>query len=346
MKKFIGIFTLLVFIVSIAHAQDMLKAKIEFEEAEAAYAANKYQQAIEKLNKAEELIGKWAPNISYLKIQALDKVCDYEELKDPNRIPLAKEIKSYMAFANANQDAIVFNKFKEVLQIEKRWNYASEIDSLKKTAEYVAGNAAMVKKEYATAMDYFSQAAAKNNAAALYYIGLRHYFGSGQLTKNYPEAIVWFKKAAEMDHADALCFVGNMYSYGYGVTEDCAEAISWYQKAIDNGSTRAFNGIGFVYRYGGDCVEANPLEAISWYKKGADKGHAASMYEIGDIYEKGTGVTQNYAEAFSWYTKAAEKEYYHAIKKVAECYEKGLGVTKNIDLAIKWLDKAIEINKR
>jgi TPR repeat protein len=346
MKKLIRIISFFVLMANMAYAQNTLKAKVEFEAAEAAYAANKYQQAIEKLNKAEELIGKWAPNIAYLKIQALDKVCDYEDLKSPYRIPLAKEIKSYMAFANANQDAIVFDKFKEVLQIEKRWHYASEIDSLKKTAEYLAGNAAMEKKEYAAAMDYFSQAAAKNNAAAMFYIGIRHYFGSGKLTKNYPEAMSWFKKAAEMDHAGALYFLGNMYSHGYGVNKDCAEAISWYQKAIDNGSTPAFNGIGFIYRFGGDCVDGNPLEAISWYKKGVEKGNVTSMNNIATMYEEGKGVPQSYGEAFSWYTKAAEKDDYTAVMKLSEFYEKGLGVTKDIDLALKWLDKAIEINKR
>jgi TPR repeat protein len=342
MKKFIGILTLFVFIVSIAHAQDMLKAKMEFEEAEAAYAANKYQLAIEKLTKAEELIGKWVPNISYLKIQALDKVCNYEELKDPNRIPLAKEIKSYLAFANANQNAIVFDKFKEVVQIEKRWNYARENEEWIKMEEYVAGKKAANKKE---SMDYLSKAAARNNPAAMFEIGMMYYFGEG-VAENYPTAMGWFKKAAEKNHIDALEYIGSMYSLGLGVDENYTEAVVWYQKAIEYGSTRAFNGMGYIYQFGGNGIAENPLEAISWYNKGADKGYASSMYNIAEMYEKGTRVPQNYSEAFTWYSKAAEKEYYQAMKKVSNFYEKGLGVTKNIDLAVEWLKKAIEVNKR
>lgn len=346
MKKFIHIISFLVLTASMTNAQSTLKAKMEFEEAEIAYAANKYQVAIEKLNKAEELLGKWAPNISFLKIQALDKVCDYENAKTPYRTPLAKEVKSYLAFANENETAIVFDKFKEVVQIEKRLNYAAEVDSLKKMEEYVLAKDALRKNEYAVAMDYYSKAAAKNNSVAMFEKGLRYYFGSSQITQNYPEAMVWFKKAAELNHLDALDYIGDMYSAGHGVTEDCAEAIVWYQKAIDYGSTNALNGMGFVYKYGGNGVAENTLEALAWYKKGADKGYAASMYDIGDMYEKGKGVPQNQAEAFSWYVKAAEKEYYHAMKKVSECYEKGLGVTKDLDLAIKWVEKAIEVNKR
>jgi len=346
MKKFICILSFLVLVASMANAQNTLKAKMEFEEAEAAYAANKYQVAITKLTKAEELLGKWAPNIAYLKIQALDKVCDYEDAKNTYRGPLDKEVKSYLAFANENEKAIVFDKFKEVVQIEKRLNYASEIDGWKKMEEYVLAKSASSKNEYPVAMDYFSKAAAKNNPAAMFEIGIRHYFGGAGLTKSYPDAMVWFKKAAELNHLDALDYIGNMYSSGDGVAEDCAQAVVWYQKAIDNGSTNALNGMGFVYKYGGNGVDENPLEGLEWYKKGVDKGHAASMYDIGLMYEKGTGVPQSYSDAFSWYTKAAEKEYYQAIKKVVECYQKGLGVTKDLDLARKWLEKAIEINKR
>jgi TPR repeat protein len=342
MRKFIYIISFLVFTVSMAHAQDLLKAKLEFEEAEVAYAANKYQLALEKLTTVEGLVGKWAPNIAYLRIQVLDKVCDYEDLNSPNKVPLAKEIKSYLAFANANQSTIVFDKYKEVIQVEKRLNYASEREKWKQMEEYVLAKDALSKKENAVAMDYFSKAAAKNNPVAMFEIALKHYIGLAGLPKNQAEALAWFMKAAELNHIESITYVGDMYSSGKGVDKNGSEAIRWYQKAIDNGGTRAFSCMGGIYLFGEKNVPENPLEALSWYKKGVEKGHVGCIAQIATMYENGMGVPKSYTEAFSWYAKAAEMGDYSSMRKMSELYENGLGVEKNPELALKWKNKAAE----
>ncbi len=59
MKKII--ITFLIIASHFAVAQNNLKAKIEFEEAEKAFAENRYEEAYNRLNKTEVLLAKSMP---------------------------------------------------------------------------------------------------------------------------------------------------------------------------------------------------------------------------------------------------------------------------------------------
>lgn len=61
-------------------SQGNLKAKIEYENAEQAFAEEKYEDALTSLLEVENLLQKWTPNVSFLKIQVLDKTFDYTNI--------------------------------------------------------------------------------------------------------------------------------------------------------------------------------------------------------------------------------------------------------------------------
>ncbi|GGH74200.1 hypothetical protein HNQ91_003816 [Filimonas zeae] len=325
-------------------SQDQLKAKIEYQEAEAAYSEERYEEAIQKLATAETLLGKWAPNISYLTITSLDKLCDYENPKDKHLPHLTKEVDAYMKFSNANEDNVVEDKFKTVYNIQKIINRLKETEAFKTMPEYLAGYNDTNYTDYTTKIASYLKAVEKGNSMAMVRLGFLNYFGMKGV-KNYPEAMSWFKKAAAKENATALEYLGNMYSYGYGSSEDYGQAIQWYTKAVNAGSTEALNAIGRLYNYGGINLEKNTAEALAWYTKAATKGHGASMYNIGLLYERGTGVAKSNEEAFAWFKKSADHGYYYGMQKVSKCYEEGIGVTKNLDLAIEYIQKAIDANK-
>lgn len=325
-------------------SQDQLKAKIEFQEAETAYSEERYEDAIQKLVTAEKLLGKSAPNITFLKIISLDKVCDYENPKDKYLSQVAKEVDAYMQFANANEDMVVEDKFKTVYNIQKIVNNQKETEAFKLMPEYTTAYNAISSGDYAAAVASFSKAAEKDNHAAMFRLGLLNYFGIKGI-KNYSEAMSWFKKAAAKGNMSALEYIGNMYYHGNGVTEDYNQALQWYMKAVTAGSTEALNSIGRLYNFGGINLQRNETEAIAWYTKAVIKGNGSAMYNIGVMYEKGMGVAKSNEEAFTWYKKSADHSYYHGIKKVAQCYEEGIGVPKNLDMAIEYIQKAIDANK-
>ena len=324
-------------------SQGQLKAKIEYQEAETAYSEERYEEAIQKLDAAEKLLGKSAPNINYLKIISMDKLCDYENPKDKYLPEITKEVDAYMKFADAHEDAVVEDKFKTVYNIQKIINTQKEIQVLKTMPEYLEGYNAENKADYPTSLAAYVKAAEKGNHVAMFRLGLRNYYGVNEV-KNFPEAINWFKKAAAKGNVEATRYMGNMY-YFEEATEDYAHALQWYLKAATAGSTDAMASIGTLYQFGGVNLEKNEKEALAWYMKAVTKGSGAAMYNIGIMYEAGRGVSKSSEEAFTWFKKSADHSYYRGIKKVSECYEKGIGVPKNIAMAIKYMEKAIEVSK-
>lgn len=337
---------LLIFIISSIQgiSQDQLKAKIEYQEAETAYSEERYEDAIQKLVVAEKLLGKWAPNISYLKITSFDKVCNYEKPQDKYLPQVTKEVDAYMKFSNANEDAVIEDKFKVVYNIQKIISNQKETEALKTMPEYMAGYNAANSSDYTTAIASYLKAVEKDNHVAMFRLGLLNYFGMKGV-KNFPEAMSWFKKAAAKGNMGALEYIGNMYYHGSGVSEDYGQALQWYMKAVAAGSTEAFNSIGRLYNYGGENLQKNETEALAWYTKAATKGHGAAMYNIGLMYEGGRGVTKSNEEAFVWFKKSADNNYYYGAEKVSKCYQEGIGVPKNIDLAIEYIQKAIDLTK-
>jgi TPR repeat protein len=257
------------------HAQNELAARIEMEDAERAYSENRFDEALQALQKAETLLGRWTDRISHLKILTLDRLCDYGNPKSTQLAPLEAEVKKYFDYANKNADDVVMDKVREVYEINKKVEYAIELAKWKNEQakwenmpEYLEGEKAYEGKDFIAAMDWFTKAANKGNGFAMYEIGSMYYYGEG-VTDDDTKAMEWFRKAADKGIADAMYEIGYMYHFGFGVTEDETKAMEWLRKAADKGNVDAMNQIGFMYK-NGYGVAKDESKAEEWYKKAKD----------------------------------------------------------------------------
>jgi hypothetical protein len=119
MKK---VFFILSFILAsmTMHAQNELSARIEMENAEKAYSENRFSDALQHLDKTQELLGRWTGKVSHLKILTLDRLCDYSKLKSTYFTQLELEVNKYLDYANKNADEVVIDKVREAYEIDKR----------------------------------------------------------------------------------------------------------------------------------------------------------------------------------------------------------------------------------
>ena len=125
-----------------------------------------------------------------------------------------------------------------------------------------------------------------------------------------------YEKAAAKDNAIAMFNLGLLYANGQGVTQDYAKAREWYEKAAKDNAIAMLN-LGVLY-VNGQGVTQDYIRAREWYEKAAAKDNASAMLDLGWLYENGRGVAQDYIRAREWYEKAAANGYAEAAKAQLE----------------------------
>lgn len=194
--------------------------------------------------------------------------------------------------------------------------------------------AAMEKKDYATAMKEWRALADKGNADAQFHVGQMLGLGLG-VEVDDKAAIAWYQKAAKQKHDVAAYTLSLAYTQGVGVAEDKAAALEWLKTAAALGLARAQNDMGDRYYYGNQ-VPQSYQEAMAWYRKAADQNYALAQYNIGYLLANGEGVTANKEEASKWYLKAAEQGQELAQGELGTY----LMQQKRFDEGVQWLNKA------
>ncbi len=126
------------------------------------------------------------------------------------------------------------------------------------------------------------------------------------LRGDYATAFQEFKPLAEQGDALAQFALGFMYEKGQGVPQDYAEAAKWHRKAAEQGLASAQYSLGLIY-HKGHGVSQDYAEAVKWYRKAAEQGNAAGQLNLGVMDYKGQGVLQNYVQAHMWFSLAASR---------------------------------------
>jgi TPR repeat protein len=88
------------------------------------------------------------------------------------------------------------------------------------------------------------------------------------------EAFACFRRAAGRNDANALYNLGMCYLQGYGCPIDQRLAFESFRTAADAGHTEAINNIGGCYR-DGIVVTRDPVLAARWFAKSAELGTGA-----------------------------------------------------------------------
>src|SRR6266446_4746997 len=81
---------------------------------------------------------------------------------------------------------------------------------------------------------------------------------------DYATALQLLRPLAEKGDPDAQINLGNMYFDGNGVPQDNGESVKWYLLAADQGSADAQIALGFLYEYG-EAVPQDYVQAHKWF---------------------------------------------------------------------------------
>lgn len=100
-------------------------------------------------------------------------------------------------------------------------------------ADYYFGQNGVIK-DYAKALGYWEQAAAKGDASATNNLGVLYEKGQG-VAQDYKKARKYYEQAAAKGNAVALYNLGEYYENGYDVVQDYAKALDYFQKSVDAG---------------------------------------------------------------------------------------------------------------
>jgi len=339
MKYILLSFIILIFTSHIAQAQNEMKARLEYEDAEVAFQNRDFRKTLEHLNNTEKLLGTWTAKTGYLKTLALDYITNYASQWDESHTDLSRNVEQYMKYANDNSDKVDLDKVREIYAIEKRLDFAKKKKTFEADAEYRAGKEAYESKNYNLAMTYYLNAAEKNNTRAMDEISDMYRDGVG-FEVDGQKALEWDTKASELGDPISTTDIGIMYLNGKGVTKDYKKALEYLNIGADYGIGYAFSKIGFMHTLGYG-VTRNYQEALNWYSKAVDKGDSEGMLRTGLSYYLGTAVEQNYPEAINWFKKAGDKQPY-GIFLIGEIYLHGYGVEKNEAEALKWFKRSAD----
>jgi TPR repeat protein len=157
-----------------------------------------------------------------------------------------------------------------------------------------------------SSLEVLTGCAEKGNAAAQFWLGVRHGTGGGGVVEDHAEAVRWYWLAAQQGYAPAQSNLGWMYDKGDGVVEDDAEAVHWYELAADQGNAQAQYNLGWMYDNGAG-VPVDDVEAVRLYRLAAEEGYADAQLNLGNMYANGQGVPQDDDVAYMWWEVSASQ---------------------------------------
>ena len=129
--------------------------------------------------------------------------------------------------------------------------------------DFEDGVAAIKRKDYATALIKFRNAAQQGSAAAQYNLGQMYRQGHG-VEQDAAEAQQWYELAAKQGYIYAQY---NLALMNYKRQEYQA-ALHWFQMAAKQGSAQAQYDLGLLY-YSGKGVDMDHKQAMQWFLSAA-----------------------------------------------------------------------------
>jgi len=137
------------------------------------------------------------------------------------------------------------------------------------------GQAALGKKDVATALNLFQQAAEQGDERAQ--VGLGNlYKDGGVLKQDYAKAAYWYALAANQGNAGAMLFLASLLIQGKGVPQDEVQAASLFKIAAAEGLVDAQFFLGRLYE-SGRGLQQNVVLAHMWLNLSAAQGDGTAQ---------------------------------------------------------------------
>ncbi|EJK77368.1 hypothetical protein THAOC_00802, partial [Thalassiosira oceanica] len=156
---------------------------------------------------------------------------------------------------------------------------------------------------------------AKNDPAAICFLGKKYFFGDYGLKKDMERAVRLWEEAAELGSVDALFSLGNSYDLGDGVKQDKAKAVAFYAKAAMQGHVDCRHNLGYF-----EGKKGNHDRAVRHWLISAKMGGEQSLELIKKFFRAGFATKEQYAEALKGYQDAVEEMKSHD-RDEAKVYE-------------------------
>ena len=148
-------------------------------------------------------------------------------------------------------------------------------------------------------------------------------------------AIQWYEQAAQKNDGLAMMQIANLYGFGYGIKPDVYEAIKWLKLAEENGQIPEMI-YGRLYAEG-DLVPQSNRRAYGYYLAAAERGYPTAQYLVGLEYFQGRHLPKSEKSAVKWLTRAAKNGNVDAYRVLGEIYEQGqFNVAKDREKAREW----------
>lgn len=109
--------------------------------------------------------------------------------------------------------------------------------------DYVAGYAASLREDYATAARLYRNAAMRGDALAEQALGAVYANGQGDLAHDDAQAVFWYRKAADQGFPTAQDALARAYENGIGVVKDTVKARGLYLAAADQADQNAVRAL-------------------------------------------------------------------------------------------------------
>ena len=152
------------------------------------------------------------------------------------------------------------------------------------------------------AMALIQARAAKQDPAAIHFLGQKYFFGRLGLQKDMRRAVELWTEAADLGSIDALYHLGNSYFNGDGVQQDMAKGAELYRKAALHGHVLSRHNLG--------CLEeekGNYDRAVRHFLISANMGLHYSVEQIKQMFTGGVATKEQYAEALRGCQEAVEE---------------------------------------
>lgn len=153
--------------------------------------------------------------------------------------------------------------------------------------------------------------------------------------KDYATAMQEWQEAAAKGETLSENNIGVLYDKGLGVPQDDAKAFEWYTRAANHGVAVAQFTLGNKYDLALGVAQ-DYKQAIEWYIKAAEQGHVLAQYNLGILYANARGTPQDYLQAAKWYTKAAKQCYAQAQINLWDIYTNMQGIPPGDNKFVHW----------
>jgi TPR repeat protein len=211
-----------------------------------------------------------------------------------------------------------------------------------------------VTKDVPLAISMFLQAASKDHAPSLFWIGHSYLAGiiedeSGServlLKRDPSNGLTMIQRAVQLQHPVATYYLSLLYLHGYpGVLEkNIQQAQELFLHSIELGHREALYALADMYYHGSNEFELPQMgkdieRAFQIYKKAAKKGHADSLYCLATMYYNGQGTDVNMKRAYDLYTMASTAGNWRALGAMATMAMDGQGIPKDEKYAMHLLN--------